>query len=185
MVNTANPTSAGQLINLSDLEAESDSLTPVVTPTPTVLRARLADTLPTATYTPIGQRPPTATPGPVLLTPPPPVAPTSAPSQPAVVVQPAAVVQAPPPVIPTGTGLLVFHNPTGYDLIVDLTGPISASQLIPPYKQHEFVLAPGRYQIMVHTPTGQGLTSRVLNFDMPAGQLVEKDYYTDYDLARQ
>jgi hypothetical protein len=88
--------------------------------------------------------------------------------------------QAPSPVIPAGMGLLVFHNPTGYDLVVDLTGPSSTSQLIPPYKQYEFALAPGRYQCMVHTPTGQGLDSRVLIFDVPEGQVLEKDYYTDY-----
>jgi serine/threonine-protein kinase len=180
----ASPTSTRQLISQSELEDDSDSLTLVVTPTPTVLRAQLADALPTATFTPIGQRPPTATPAPVIITPTPPPAPTAAPSQP-VVVQPAAMGQAPSPVMPAGMGLLVFHNPTGYDLIVDLTGPSSASQLIPPYKQHEFALAPGRYQCMVHTPTGQGLDSRVLNFDIVEGQTAQKDYYTDYDLAQR
>lgn len=181
---TPTPASIGEYISLSELEADSDPLTLVVTPTPTPLPAHAADTLPTATYTPIGQRPPRATPAPVLLTPTPTFAPTSAQVQPVVVVQPAAVGQAPPPLIPAGTSLLVFHNPTGYDLVVDLTGPTNASQLIPPYKQHEFTLAPGRYQCMVHTPTGQGLASRVLNFDLPAGQRIEKDYYTDYDLAQ-
>lgn len=181
----ASPTSTPRLVSLSELETESDSLTLVVTPTPTVLRTHLADTLPTVTSTPIGQRPPTATPVPVIITPTPPVLPTSAPSQPAVVVQPAALGQAPQPDIPAGTGLLVFHNPTGYDLIIDLTGPTSASQLVPPYKQYEFALAPGRYQCMVHTPTGQWLDSRVLNFDIFEGQTAQKDYYTDYDLAQR
>jgi hypothetical protein len=94
------------------------------------------------------------------------------------------VVQPAGPVVPAGKGLLVFHNPTGYDLVVDLTGPVGASQLIPPHTRHEFALSPGRYQCMIHTPTGQGLAARVLNFDVPEGQVVEKDYYTDYDLTQ-
>jgi hypothetical protein len=91
------------------------------------------------------------------------------------------VVQPAGPAVPAGKGLLVFHNPTGYDLVVDLTGPASASHLIPPNTRHEFALSPGRYQCMIHTPTGQWLAARVLNFDVPEGQVVEKDYYTDFD----
>jgi hypothetical protein len=101
-------------------------------------------------------------------------------AKPAAVVQPAAMVEA-GPAIPAGKGLLVFYNPTGYDLVVDLTGPGSDSKLIPPYTRQEFTLTPGSYQCIVHTTTGQWLETRVLNFEVPAGQAVEKDYYTDYD----
>ncbi|NJN96965.1 MAG: hypothetical protein HC875_24150 [Anaerolineales bacterium] len=105
------PTSTPRLISLSELETEGDSLTLVVTPTPTVLRTHLADTLPTVTSTPIGQRPPAATPAPVIISPTPPVLPTSAPSQPAVVVQPAALGQAPAAGHPCRSGLAGFSQP--------------------------------------------------------------------------
>jgi serine/threonine protein kinase len=160
-------------------EEGNNFLSLVVTPTPALPRMKLSDTLPTPTYTPIGQRNPTPNSVPVILTPTPPSTPAA--PKAAVVVQPAAVVQPAGPVIPDGKGLLLFHNPTGYDLVVDLTGPASASQLIPPNTRHEFALSPGRYQCMIHTPTGQGLAARVLNFDVPEGQVVEKDYYTDFD----
>lgn len=173
-----NPSSAAVLPTL-DREEGNNFLSLVVTPTPAWPQTKLADTLPTPTYTPIGQRSPAPTPVPVVLTP-------TSPPTPAVVlkaapvVQPAAMVQPAGPIIPEGKGLLVFHNPTGYDLVVDLTGPTSTSQLIPPNTRHEFALTPGRYQCMIHTLTGQWLASRVLNFDIPVGQIVEKDYYTDY-----
>jgi len=109
--------------------------------------------------------------------------PTRTPTPPASlpVAQPAAVIPAAEPAIPTGKGLLIFNNPTGHDLVVDLTGPMGESKLIPPNSQQEFMLTPGRYQCVIHTPTGQWLASRVLEFDIFEGQAVEKDYYTDYD----
>jgi serine/threonine protein kinase len=93
----------------------------------------------------------------------------------------AAAIPAAEPAIPTGKGLLIFNNPTGHDLVVDLTGPTGESKLIPPNSLQEFVLTPGRYQCVIHTPTGQWLASRVLEFDIFEGQAIEKDYYTDYD----
>ena len=91
----------------------------------------------------------------------------------------------PPPTpayfIPEGQGLFIFFNPTGHDLIVDLTGPTSGSRLIPPNQRHEFLLAPGSYQYIVHTPTGEWLDTVVATFDLPPGQLVDKDYYSDFD----
>ncbi len=178
----ASPTHSGSLISLSELADESDSLSLVVTPTPALPRTSLSDTLPTPTYTPIGHRDPTATSAPVLLVPtatPPPV-----PAKPVAVAQPAAMVEPAGPPLPSGKGLLVFFNPTGYDLVVDLTGPTNTSQLIPPNTRQEFLLTPGGYQCMIHTPTGQWLASRVLNFEVPGGQVVEKDYYTDYNLSQ-
>lgn len=98
---------------------------------------------------------------------------------------PAAVAPISVPAIPPGQGLLIFHNPTGHDLVVDLTGPSSMSELIPPYDEATFALAEGHYQAMIHTPTGNWLASRTLNFELPEGQIVEKDYYSDYDLMPQ
>jgi serine/threonine protein kinase len=162
-----------------DSPAEADdSLSLVVIPTTTPVRMRLSDSFPTPTLTPIGHRDPTPTSLPLIITPT--LLPTLASPKPAAVVQPAALVEA-GPAIPTGKGLLVFSNPTGYDLVVDLTGPSSDSQLIPPYARHEFTLTPGGYQCIVHTPTGQWLDTRVLTFEVPADQTVEKDYYSDYD----
>ncbi len=109
--------------------------------------------------------------------------PTSAPPTRAPATQPAALSSAPEPVIPVGKGLLVFSNPTGYDLVIDLTGPTPESEVIPPWGRQQFVLSPGRYQLMIHTPTGQGLASRTLEFYLPEGQVTEKDYYTDYDVT--
>ncbi len=80
-----------------------------------------------------------------------------------------------------GQGLLVFYNPTGHDLIVDLTGPTGASALVPPDSEEEFSLELGHYQLMVHTPTGNWLPSRTITFDLFEDQIVEKDYYSDFD----
>jgi hypothetical protein len=172
---TVSPPNTAGLPEASEVAAEPDAVSLVVTATPTIARMSVSDTLPTATYTPIGQRdslpslpPPTAT-----RTPTPPVAPP--------VGQPAAVIPEVAPAIPAGQSLLIFYNPTGHDLVVDLTGPTGASKLVPPNGRQEFLLAPGRYQCMVHTPTGQFLASRVLEFEVFEGQALEKDYYTDYD----
>jgi hypothetical protein len=91
----------------------------------------------------------------------------------------------PQPFIPAGQGIFKFHNPTGHDLVVDLTGSTSASALVPPYTQHEFLLGIGPYQYMVHTPTGAWLASTKGVFDLSEGQVVEKDYYSDYDWSQQ
>jgi serine/threonine protein kinase len=170
--------------------SDSDSLLPTNTPTtvwvtstPIAGGVRLSDTLPTPTYTPIGHR------DRILPTPlqhldpgftPTPTA-TATPTSAAPAAQPAAVGLGSQPVIPAGKGVLVFYNPTGHDLIVDLTGPTNASALVPPARRQEFILAPGRYQCIIHTPTGQFLESRTLEFDVPVGQWVEKDYYTDFE----
>jgi serine/threonine protein kinase len=87
--------------------------------------------------------------------------------------------------IPLGKSLFVFFNPTGHDLVVDLTGPTSISNLVPPHQRQEFVLEPGPYQYMVHTPTGEWLSPVVSDFDLPPGHQVEKDYYSDYDWTKQ
>jgi hypothetical protein len=158
----------------SDGAAEPDAISLVVTATPTLARMSVSDTLPTPTYTPIGRRdslPPSPAPTATR---------TPAPQVALPVAQPAAVIPA-APAIPTGQSLLIFYNPTGHDLVVDLTGPTGASKLIPPNSRAEFLLTPGRYQCMLHTPTGQFLASRVLEFDVFEGQALEKDYYTDYD----
>ncbi len=139
---------------------DSDTLLPRLTPSPTPSPTPLPVT-PTPTQTP--------------------ALPAQAPAA-----QPAAVkIAAAQPFIPAGQAMLVFTNPTGHDLIVDLTGPTNASQLVPPDQQHEFILAPGHYQMNLHTPTGQHLASRTLEFDLLAGQATPKDYYTDYDAQAQ
>jgi serine/threonine-protein kinase len=93
--------------------------------------------------------------------------------------------ETPPPPTPTShEGRFVFYNPTGHDLAIDLTGPGSfTSAVIPPSGEHELLLEPGSYQCMVHTLTGQFLAPRTLLFDLAAGQVVKKDYYSDYDLT--
>lgn len=144
--------------NPSGISQDSDTLLPSPTPSPTVTTSPVT---PTPTVTP------------------------SLPAQ-APVAQPAAVVvSASQPFVPAGQAVLVFTNPTGHDLIVDLTGPTSTSNLVPPGQQHEFILTPGHYQMNLHTPTGQHLASRILTFDLLAGQAVPKDYYTDYDAQAQ
>jgi hypothetical protein len=165
---------AADLAAASDGAAEPDAVSLVVTATPTLARMSISDTLPTATYTPIGRR------DPLPPSPAPTATRTPVPEAALPAAQPAAVIPA-APAIPAGQSLLIFHNPTGHDLIVDLTGPTGASKLIPPNSRAEFLLAPGRYQCMLHTPTGQFLASRVLEFEVFEGQAVEKDYYTDYD----
>lgn len=128
------------------------------------------------------------TPSPTLdsLLPPPTRTPTATPQPtPTVFRPPAVAVPVSAPAIPTGQGLLIFHNPTGHDLVIDLTGPSSMSELVPPYSEETFALAVGRYQVMIHTPTGDWLASRTLHFELPEGQIVEKDYYSDYDLMPQ
>lgn len=89
------------------------------------------------------------------------------------------------PTIPVGKGLLVFANPTGHDLVIDLTGPTTASEVVPPNSQKNLILDPGTYQCIVHTVTGEWLATRVLRFDIPDGQKVEKDYYSDYEAIQQ
>ncbi|HXW01507.1 MAG TPA: protein kinase, partial [Anaerolineae bacterium] len=170
---TVSPQNNADLPEAREVEAEPDAVSLVVTATPTVARMSVSDTLPTATYTPIGQRD--------SLPPPPPPTATRTPIPQAAlpVAQPAAVIPA--PAIPAGQSLLIFYNPTGHDLVVDLTGPTGTSKLVPPNSREEFLLTPGRYQCMVHTPTGQFLASRVLEFEVFEGQALEKDYYTDYD----
>jgi serine/threonine-protein kinase len=91
---------------------------------------------------------------------------------------------APPVLAPAGQGVFRFHNPTGHDLIVDLTGPTNASTLVPPGQQHEFFVEPGSYQYMVHTPTGRWLEPVVAYFNLVPGQLIQKDYYSDHDWTK-
>jgi hypothetical protein len=94
---------------------------------------------------------------------------------------------APPPTPlppPPAQTTFIFKNPTGYDLIVDLTGPTPISKLIPPGKQFEFLLEPGPYQYIAHTLGGNELQTVVGNFDLSPGQRVEKDYYSDYDWTK-
>lgn len=108
---------------------------------------------------------------------------TATPTTPRVVIYSTPTPSNLEPLMPAGKGLLIFFNPTGHDLIIDLTGPTNLSELIPPNSQKEVMLTPGQYQCIIHTPTGQWLASRTLYFDVREGQTVERDYYTDYDLT--
>ncbi len=80
--------------------------------------------------------------------------------------------------------MFVFYNPTGFDMIIDLTGPTNLSELIPPDQRHKFLLQPGSYQYIAHTLTGN-LQTVVGNLDLLEGQRVEKDYYSDYDWTKK
>jgi serine/threonine protein kinase len=87
----------------------------------------------------------------------------------------------PAPSIPTSQGLLIFHNPTGHDLVIDLTGPTNTSVVVPPYGNQEFSLESGPYQAIMHTLTGDFIPSRTIAFDIAPGQIIERDYYSDFD----
>ena len=87
----------------------------------------------------------------------------------------------PGPAIPAGQGMFSFYNPTGYDLIVDLTGPTPHSTLVPPNEKQDILLLPGSYQYIVHTLTGEYLDTVVARFNLAEGQLIEKDYYSDFE----
>lgn len=87
---------------------------------------------------------------------------------------------APVQLIPTGQGLFTFFNPTGHDLIVDVSGPTFVSAVVPPNNREEFYLTVGSYLYMTHTPGGQGLDPTKGVFDLGEGQTIEKDYYSDY-----
>jgi len=91
----------------------------------------------------------------------------------------------PLPPVPASQTRFIFKNPTGYDLIIDLTGPLPWSELIPPGQQQQFLLPAGSYQYIVHTPTGEGLKTVVGNFDLFPSQTIEKDYYSDYDWSQE
>jgi hypothetical protein len=151
---------AADLSEASEVAAEPDAISLVVTATPTVARMSVSDTLPTATYTPIGRR------DPLLPAPPPTATRTPTPQAALPVAQPAAVMPAPAPAIPAGQGLLIFYNPTGHDLVVDLTGPTGASKLVPPNNRAEFLLTPGRYHIIAIAPNSHP-TKRWLFFCSP------------------
>ena len=165
--------------------AGASQTTPSATPTATAISLSLTERLlPTFTLTP---RPlslhdtlrptpeSTRTPQPPPDTPSP--TPTSAPAT--VISKPTQAPTSLGPAIPAGKGLLLFHNPTGHDLIIDLTGPASASALVPPYSQQTFMLDSGSYQYIVHTLTGKWLETKTIYFDVPAGQVIEKDYYSN------
>ncbi len=79
----------------------------------------------------------------------------------------------------------IFFNPTGYDLVIDLTGPSPTSRLIPPAQGYEFFLNPGDYQYIAHTLTGQSLQTVVGVFNLSPAQVVERDYYSDYDWTKK
>ncbi|MCB0209816.1 MAG: serine/threonine protein kinase [Anaerolineae bacterium] len=90
---------------------------------------------------------------------------------------------APPqePSIPVGQGIFHFYNPTGFDLVVDVSGPTDASLVVPPNNRKEFLLNAGSYLYMTHTPGGQALASTKGVFELGEGQMVERDYYSDYE----
>lgn len=86
------------------------------------------------------------------------------------------------PTPPANETTFVFTNPTGYDLIIDLTGPTVLSELIVPHGQQEFELQPGTYQYIVHTTTGKELPTVVGTFELPAGESLTRDYYSQHDV---
>lgn len=86
----------------------------------------------------------------------------------------------PPVLIPAGQGLLKFTNPTGSDLVVDITGAMITSAVVPRGSQHEFFLPAGSYIYMTHTPGGKGLEPTQGAFDLAEGQTIDKDYYSDW-----
>lgn len=138
--------------------------TQISQPAPTQINASVSDTLlPTRLPSPTPQPPPIQLVTSTIVNPPADILPSPTPLPPAPV---------------SARTAFVFQNPTGHDLIVDVTGPTPASALVPPHQQHEFVLEPGLYQYIVHTPTGQWLESIVGRFDLAPGQTVERDYYS-------
>ncbi len=140
----------------------SDSLLPTRRPTVAV-RQRLTVT-PTLTLTPTVSPTPASSGGAVRLA----TAPTA----------------TPVPAVPAGQSLFVFYNPTGFDLIIDINGPTTASTLVPPDQRQEFSLPTGPYQYIIHTPAGNELPTKVGSFEVAGGgQLIERDYYSQHDVT--
>lgn len=153
----------------------------VATPTQTQTLSGLSDNLlparsvPTSIHTGATRRPtPTLTP--TLM-----ITPVTSPSPAAAFSNQVAPTATPAPSPASQQPRFIFGNPTGFDLIVDLTGPVNDSVLVPPYSQHEFVVEPGPYQYIVHTVTGKNLASKVKTFDLAPGQVVELDYHSPHD----
>lgn len=88
---------------------------------------------------------------------------------------------APAQVIPAGQGILSFYNPTGFDLIIDVSGPTFASIVVPPNSREELYLDSGSYLYMAHTPGGGDLDATKGVFELGEGQVIERDYYSDYE----
>ena len=65
--------------------------------------------------------------------------------------------------------------------MVDVSGPTDASLVVPPNSRKEFLLNAGSYLYMTHTPGGQALASTKGVFELGEGQMIEKDYYSDYE----
>lgn len=84
-------------------------------------------------------------------------------------------------IIPAGVGMFKFYNPTGNELVVDIIGPTGASAVVDPDVVEEFLLNPGFYVYKTHTPGGRQLEPTEGKFDLGEGQVVERDYYSDYD----
>lgn len=82
--------------------------------------------------------------------------------------------------IPAGQGLFKFTNPTGSDLVVDVTGTHITSAVVPRGGQHDFYLPAGSYIYLTHTPGGKGLEPTKGVFDLAEGQTIDKDYYSDW-----
>ena len=171
-----------------------DSTLPTPTPTEDFLRAIIPPTAANDEMAPVTPEPdaanvvlvdtllPPRTPFAVRLQASPTVTPTITPTQIRIVATVTPVVPpTPEQAFPAGQGLFTFYNPTGHDLVVDVSGPTFVSTVIPPNNREEFYLAAGSYLYMTHTPGGHGLDPTKGVFDLGEGQLIEKDYYSDYE----
>lgn len=167
-------TPSPQIIGSTRILSLTGQMQPAATPTEVVNTK--ADTLFPTRLPVVASSTPTPSPSPPILALtdvlPLPVLPTASPT--------------PVPPLPVNQPQFIFKNTTGFDVIIDLTGPIPLSQLIPPDQQHEFVLPPGDYQYIAHTLAGEALKPVVGKFSVfPPGQTVEKDYYSDYDWTQE
>lgn len=57
--------------------------------------------------------------------------------------------------LPAGVSLFVFLNKSDLDVVIDIIGTISISEVVHSHSEQEFVLYPGRYEISGHSLDGQ------------------------------
>ena len=74
--------------------------------------------------------------------------------------------------VPKGKSLLSFKNLSSVDLVLDLSGPMFDTAVVPPAGAQEFILEPGSYSYIGHQPGG-GYSVAPGDFTMVAGQALE------------
>ncbi|MCB0155731.1 MAG: fasciclin domain-containing protein, partial [Anaerolineae bacterium] len=76
------------------------------------------------------------------------------------------------PAVPEGKSLLSFENLSSVDLVLDLSGPMFDTAVVPPAGTQDFILEPGSYGYIGHQPGGDYSVAPG-DFTMVAGQALE------------